>query len=135
MASSAAAAAKAAAKAKAAAQKAMKELISSNSSKWFAIAMGGLMVLFIFFHWSRYVCTRYFPKNKSAATRIPTSMTRYVPIPKEKTISPLTPDLVPLEVLCLEKFLASHPLGIYWYSSSILQSRLRWASISSTGLL
>jgi hypothetical protein len=52
--------------------------INENTAKFFASGMVGMMVLFMIFHWTRFIFKKYeSKKGKPAALRTPVAITRY----------------------------------------------------------
>jgi hypothetical protein len=72
-----------AAKAKVALAKVLRQKNNENTAKFFAAGMVGMMVLFMIFHWTRFVFKKYEPKKgKPVALRIPVAITRYLLRPR-----------------------------------------------------
>jgi hypothetical protein len=66
-----------AAKVKAALAKLIRQRDNENTAKFFAAGMVGIMILFMMFHWTRFVIKRHESKNKSIGLlRVPVRISR-----------------------------------------------------------
>jgi hypothetical protein len=66
-----------AAKAKVALAKLIRQRNNENTAKSFAAGMVGMMILFMIFHWTRFVYKRYGSKSRSIALlRMPVGISR-----------------------------------------------------------
>lgn len=82
------ASAAAAKKAAAAAAKRLRQLTNERTAGYFGGAFAGLVLLFVIFHWSRYFASKHANKD-TALTRKVTSLTRYVFLHSDETLSVL----------------------------------------------
>jgi len=68
-----------AAAAAAAKAKALRQRNNENAARFFAAGMAGMMVMFIFFHWARFLFKRYQLRRGSSTSflRVSVGISRY----------------------------------------------------------
>jgi putative effector of murein hydrolase len=70
-----------AAKAQAALAKELRQRNNENTAKFFVAGMASMILLFMIFHWTRFVYKKYESKNGTVtALTVPIAITRYLPL-------------------------------------------------------
>ena len=68
-----------AAKTKATLAKVLRQKNNENTAKFFASGMVGMMMLFMIFHWTRFILKKYeSKKGKPTTLKTPVAITRYL---------------------------------------------------------